>query len=59
MLGLIADKPSLFPRYDEEHRFAMLVRFPYSLVYQSLPDRVQVIAVAHSRRRPGYWLGRA
>ena len=59
MLGLIADKPALFPRYDEEHRFATLVRFPSSLVYQSQPDRIEVIAVAHSRRKPGYWQGRA
>lgn len=36
-----------------------LRRFPYSLVFLR-PDRdlVLVIAVAHHRRAPGYWLGR-
>ena len=29
--------------------------FPYSLVYVEEPARVVVVAVAHDRRRPGYW----
>ena len=33
-------------------------RFPYHVVYLELPDRLQVLAVAHDRRRPGYWVGR-
>lgn len=52
---LIAAAPAMFPPYDGVHRFAMLRRFPYSLVYRVAPDGVDVIAVAHSRRRPGYW----
>lgn len=32
--------------------------FPYHVVYRAEPDRVVVLAVAHSRRRPGYWKGR-
>jgi plasmid stabilization system protein ParE len=59
VLTLVASNPGLFPRYDDEHRFAMLRRFPYSVVYRVLPDGLYVIAVAHSRRKPGYWHGRA
>jgi plasmid stabilization system protein ParE len=56
VLGLIAANPAGFPRYDEGSRFAMLRRFPFSVVYQAEPDgRVEVVAVAHARRRPGYW----
>jgi hypothetical protein len=33
-------------------------RFPYHVVYIELPDRLQVLAVAHDRRRPAYWVGR-
>ncbi len=58
MLGLIAATPAMFPMYDNEYRFAMLRRFPFTLVYQNLPDAVYVIAVAHSRQKPGYWQGR-
>ncbi len=59
VLGLIATFPDMFPKYDDAHRFAVLRRYPYSLVYQVLPDRVYVVAVAHSSRSAGYWQGRA
>ncbi len=58
VLTLVASNPGLFPRYDDEHRFAMLRRFPYSVVYRVLADGLHVMAVAHSRRKPGYWHGR-
>jgi plasmid stabilization system protein ParE len=39
-------------------RRMIMRRFPYDVVYIELPDRVQVLAVAHERRRPGYWIDR-
>jgi len=33
-------------------------RFPYHVVYLELPDRLQVLAIAHDRRKPAYWVGR-
>jgi plasmid stabilization system protein ParE len=33
-------------------------RFPYSLVYQVRGAELQVLAVAHHKRRPSYWAGR-
>ena len=33
-------------------------RFPYTLHYIDLPDRIWIAAVAHQSRRPGYWKGR-
>jgi len=30
-------------------------RFPYNLVYFVEKETVVVVAVAHQRRRPGYW----
>lgn len=33
-------------------------RFPYSIIYQTTADELRVPAVAHHRRRPGYWVGR-
>ncbi len=57
-LGLIGTSPEMFPNYDDKHRFAVLRRFPYSVVYQVQPGQVSVIAVAHSSRSPGYWQGR-
>jgi plasmid stabilization system protein ParE len=59
VLGLVAANPSIFPKYDDENRFIMLRRFPFSVVYQVQPDHVYVMALAHSRRSAGYWRGRA
>jgi plasmid stabilization system protein ParE len=59
VLGLVAANPGMFPKYDDENRFTMLRRFPYSLVYQVQPGQVHVVALAHSRRSAGYWRGRA
>ena len=36
----------------------ILRRFPYSIIYQVTTDELRVIAVAHHRRRPGYWASR-
>ncbi|MCC6695879.1 MAG: type II toxin-antitoxin system RelE/ParE family toxin [Candidatus Hydrogenedentes bacterium] len=39
-------------------RVALMTRFPYSVHYRTVSGAVQVLAVAHQRRRPNYWLGR-
>jgi toxin ParE1/3/4 len=39
-------------------RVGPLRRFPCTVIYQLKPDEVRVIALAHQRRRPGYWRGR-
>lgn len=33
--------------------------FPYHLPYRMSDDEVQVLAVSHDRRRPGYWVQRS
>lgn len=33
-------------------------RFPYAVVYIEEPDHVLVLAFAHFKRRPGYWVDR-
>jgi len=30
-------------------------RFPYAIVYRDQPERIEIVAVAHGARRPGYW----
>ena len=58
-LDNISRMPEMHPWYDDEHRFAVLRRFPYILVYQALDlNHVTVVAVAYSGRQPGYWFGR-
>ena len=58
----IAETPrmgSLVPGVpDQTSRRRPVRRFPYHVVYMELSDRLQILAVAHDRRRPGYWAGR-
>jgi plasmid stabilization system protein ParE len=44
--GLSADLPV---------RRMSIPRFPYYLAYLLTADAIRVLAVAHERRRPGYW----
>jgi len=39
-------------------RRKLLQRFPYTLIYRVAESEIQIFAVAHHKRRPGYWLKR-
>ena len=59
----IAERPKTWPRWPDtrpelEIRRFLLTRFPYGVAYLSDESPV-IIAVAHLRRRPLYWLDRA
>jgi plasmid stabilization system protein ParE len=36
-------------------RRLILRRFPYSVVFLELENEIRILAIAHHRRRPGYW----
>jgi plasmid stabilization system protein ParE len=36
-------------------RRKLLRRFPFAIVFVELETSIRIIAVAHARRRPGYW----
>ncbi len=55
----IRDAPTLFASYLQGTRRCLLRRFPYIVVYRHTPAAIQVIAVAHGRRKPGYWKTRS
>ena len=54
----IGTSPDAWPPYLDGTRRRLLRRFPFSLVYRVRGDHIEVIAVAHQRRRPGYWMAR-
>lgn len=61
----IAASPHTWPLWPDArakplgiHRFVM-ERFPYGLPYMVFNERVFILAIAHARRRPSYWLRRA
>jgi plasmid stabilization system protein ParE len=56
---LIAADPSRWPVLEGQVRWVRLRRFPFSLYYETTgPESVQVLAVAHGARKPGYWRSR-
>ena len=56
---LIDESPEVWQvQLEPDIRRAPLHRFPLSIVYREQPGGFQVLAVAHHRRRPYYWLTR-
>src|SRR5579864_3059556 len=51
----IRDAPTRWPAYLFGTRRLVLDRFPFSIVYLDSSELVNIVAVAHSKRRPGYW----
>jgi toxin ParE1/3/4 len=47
-----------WPKYLYGTRRLVMQRFPFSVVYLGEPELGVIVAVAHSKRRPGYWKGR-
>ena len=39
-------------------RIVYLKQFPFSVIFREVDGDAQILAVAHKRRRPDYWLGR-
>ncbi len=58
-LERITAHPDRWPIYLNRFRRVRLRRFPYSIFYcLEKADLILVLAVAHVRRRPDYWLRR-
>lgn len=51
----ITKTPEIFPQYLYGCQRAILKTFPYSVIFRLKIDTIEIIAVAHSKRHPGYW----
>jgi toxin ParE1/3/4 len=51
----ILESPQRWPRGPRGTRKAKLPCFPFIVIYREADDTIQILAVAHGRRRPGYW----
>jgi plasmid stabilization system protein ParE len=52
---LLAEQPRTGRRLSTRIRRRLLRRFPYSIIYSLSSDAIVILAIAHQRRRPGYW----
>ena len=60
-LTLIETRPEIGTTIstDGQTRRALVARFPYQVVYRLRPTEIVIVAVAHVKRRPGYWKNRS
>ena len=56
---VLGDQPEIGQKIGGIYRRILLIRFPFSLIYSIEPDHIWIVAVAHHRRRPGYWKERS
>jgi plasmid stabilization system protein ParE len=57
-ISQIQTDPERWTMHLHGTRKFLLRRFPYEVVYRIAESAIQVIAVPHGRRRPGYWRAR-
>lgn len=57
-IALIVQSPDRWPAGRNGTRKFVLHRFPFAVIYRGDAAAIQVLAVAHGHRRPGYWKDR-
>lgn len=55
---IVAGAPGIWPRFEAGTRRYVLQRLPYNIIYREIEAGIQVVAVAHQKRRPRYWFSR-
>ncbi|KAF0095773.1 MAG: Plasmid stabilization system protein [Puniceicoccaceae bacterium 5H] len=57
-LRMIQARPETWQMGRLGLRRFILARFPFVIHYQLVPDKIRIIAVAHTSRKPHYWRNR-
>jgi toxin ParE1/3/4 len=56
VVGLIQQTPDRWATYKSTpFRKCSLKRFPFDILYLELEDSIWIAALAHQKRKPGYW----
>jgi len=58
-VNTVLEAPLRYPQGKANtRRFSFPGRYPYTLVYRIVHEQVEVVAVAHHKRHPDFWLHR-
>jgi plasmid stabilization system protein ParE len=57
-LHRIQTNPRLFPIVEGNIRKCRIIRFPYGIIYRCRRNKIEILAVMHLHRKPGYWKSR-
>jgi len=56
---LLKEAPRMWPVFSFGTRRYSLARFPFSIIYRLKSDElIEIIALMHQKKRPGYWAER-
>lgn len=59
VMAHVCTAPDFYPTIESSSvRKAGLKRFSFHIIYRAEQAQIDVLAVAHQRRRPAYWAGR-
>lgn len=54
-ISRIRINPKLFPFVDGDIRRCLLRTFPFAILFRQRTSRIEIVAVMHLKRHPGYW----
>jgi toxin ParE2 len=54
----ISQDPESLPQVHLDFHECRLIRFPFRVIFRRSEDHFLIIAIAHAKRRPSYWVRR-
>lgn len=57
-LHIIKINSFAYPVVKQNIRKAVVIKFPFSILYRVEKDNIYILAVMHQKRKPSYWTGR-
>lgn len=54
-IEMLCENPGMGAAAGRNFRKLHVRRFPYSVIYALHNEEVVIVAIAHQRKRPGYW----
>ena len=57
-LNVIKVNPFAYPVVIQNVRKAVVIKFPYSILYRVEKDKIYILAIMHQKRKPKYWAER-
>lgn len=58
VVSLAVSSPETWPKAVGNTRRIVFPRYPFDLVFRLRGETLEIVAVVHQRRRPGYWADR-
>ena len=57
-INRIVEQPWTWSKVSPNARRCRMGRFPYGVVYRIKDDEIEIVAIMHLHREPGYWADR-